>query len=124
MKGVSIGDNVIIWANSLVNKDVPNNCVVAGNPARVIMTLDEYREKRKKEYVEEAKELAREYYNTYGKKPDIQKFHEFFPIMLPRDKTDKTQFRSFRINNFEKRYFETEPIYNGLEEFLKDCNIK
>ena len=49
LNGVTVGDNVIIGANSLVTKDVPNNCVVAGNPARVIMTLDEYREKRKKE---------------------------------------------------------------------------
>lgn len=32
LKGVHIGNNVIIGANSLVNKDVPDNCVVAGNP--------------------------------------------------------------------------------------------
>lgn len=124
LKGVTIGNNVIIGANSLVNKDIPDNCVVAGNPARVIMTLDEYREKRKSEYVNEAKELAVEYYKTYGKKPDIQKFHEFFPIMLKRNETDKSKFRSFRIAEFEKRYFETEPIYEGLEEFLDACNIK
>lgn len=124
LKGVTVGNNVIIGAHSLVTKDVPDNCVVAGNPARVIMTLDEYREKRKQEYVEEAKELAKEYYKTYGKKPDIQKFHEFFPIMLKREETDKSQFRSFRIKSFEKRYFETEPIYNSLEEFLEECNIK
>ena len=124
LKGVTIGDNVIIGANSLVNKDVPNNCVVAGNPAKVIMTLDEYREKRRNEYVEEAKELAIEYFNTYGKKPDIEKFHEFFPIMLQRDKTDKNKFRSFRVESFTKKYFETEPLYNGLDEFLQDCNIK
>ena len=39
LKGVHIGDNVIIGANSLVNKDVPNNCVVAGNPARVMRLM-------------------------------------------------------------------------------------
>ena len=33
---VSIGDNVIIGAGSVVVKDVPSNCIVAGNPARVI----------------------------------------------------------------------------------------
>lgn len=33
---VTIGDNVVVGANSLVNKDVPSNCVVAGNPARII----------------------------------------------------------------------------------------
>lgn len=33
---VKIGNNVIVGAGSVVVKDVPNNCVVAGNPARII----------------------------------------------------------------------------------------
>ena len=33
---VHIGDNVTIGAGSVVVKDVPSNCVVAGNPAKVI----------------------------------------------------------------------------------------
>ena len=34
--GIYIGNNVIVGAGSVVVKDVPDNCVVAGNPARVI----------------------------------------------------------------------------------------
>ena len=34
LPNVKIGDNVIIGANSTVSKDVPDNVVVAGNPAR------------------------------------------------------------------------------------------
>ena len=49
MYNVRIGSNVIIGANSLINKDVPDNCVVAGVPARVLKTLDEYLEKRDKD---------------------------------------------------------------------------
>lgn len=33
---VRIGNNVIIGANAVVVKDVPDNCVVAGIPARII----------------------------------------------------------------------------------------
>lgn len=33
---IRIGNNVIIGANSVVTKDVPDNCVVAGAPARII----------------------------------------------------------------------------------------
>ena len=33
---ITIGDNVIIGAGSVVVKDVPSNCVVAGNPAKVL----------------------------------------------------------------------------------------
>ena len=34
--GITIGDNVIIGANAVVIKDVPDNCVVAGVPAKII----------------------------------------------------------------------------------------
>jgi serine O-acetyltransferase len=33
---ITIGDNVIIGAGSVVVKDVPSNCVIAGNPAKII----------------------------------------------------------------------------------------
>jgi putative colanic acid biosynthesis acetyltransferase WcaB len=36
---VKIGNNVIIGAGSIVIKDIPDNCVVAGNPSRIIRTL-------------------------------------------------------------------------------------
>ncbi len=39
--GVTIGDNVIIGSNSVVNKDVPSNCVVAGAPVRVIREIED-----------------------------------------------------------------------------------
>jgi len=39
LKGVNIGNNVIIGANSLVNKDIPDNSIAAGNPCSVIKFL-------------------------------------------------------------------------------------
>lgn len=39
-KGVTIGDNSIVGAWSVVTRDVPANVVVAGNPARVVKELD------------------------------------------------------------------------------------
>ena len=36
LKGVTIGNNSIVAANSVVTKDVPPNCIVAGNPAKII----------------------------------------------------------------------------------------
>lgn len=38
---ISIGNNVIIGANSVVIDDVPDNCVVAGIPARIVSELTE-----------------------------------------------------------------------------------
>jgi maltose O-acetyltransferase len=37
--GVTIGDNVVIASGSVVTKDVPNNVVVGGNPAKIIKKI-------------------------------------------------------------------------------------
>ena len=39
LAGVHIGDNVIVAANAVVTKDVPDNCMVAGVPAKVMKTM-------------------------------------------------------------------------------------
>lgn len=41
LAGVHIGNNVIVAANAVVTRDVPDNCVVAGVPARIIKKLEE-----------------------------------------------------------------------------------
>ena len=38
---ITVGDNVWIGAGSVVNKDIPNNCVAVGNPCRVIRPITE-----------------------------------------------------------------------------------
>jgi serine O-acetyltransferase len=39
--GITIGDNVIVGAGSVVVKDVPSDCVIAGNPAKVVRYLSQ-----------------------------------------------------------------------------------
>ena len=39
LKGVSIGTNSVVGAMSVVTRNVPDNCVVAGNPARLVKSL-------------------------------------------------------------------------------------
>lgn len=34
--GITVGDNVTIGANTVVNKDIPSDCTVVGNPARIV----------------------------------------------------------------------------------------
>ena len=38
-KGVTIGDNSVIGAMSVVSRSIPDNCIAAGNPAKVIREL-------------------------------------------------------------------------------------
>lgn len=39
LPGVSIGDNVVIGAGSVVTKDIPSNCVAVGNLCKVIKQI-------------------------------------------------------------------------------------
>ena len=45
MPGVEIGNHVLVAAGSVVTKSIPSDCVVAGNPAKYICSIQEYEEK-------------------------------------------------------------------------------
>ncbi|WP_094603510.1 2,3,4,5-tetrahydropyridine-2,6-dicarboxylate N-acetyltransferase [Sporomusa silvacetica DSM 10669] len=47
LPNVSIGDNVIVGAGSVVTKDIAANVVAAGNPARIISSIDDFIQKNK-----------------------------------------------------------------------------
>lgn len=40
LPGVTIGDNAVIGAGSVVTKDIPSDSVAVGNPCRVVKTID------------------------------------------------------------------------------------
>lgn len=40
MPGVTLGDNVVVGAGAVVTKDVADNLIVAGNPARIIKPVE------------------------------------------------------------------------------------
>lgn len=78
LPGVNIGNNVIIGAGAVVSKDIPDNSVAVGIPAKVIKTADEYLEKIKKESLhlghlpyEEKNKALMKYYNYTGKSKGI-----------------------------------------------------
>ena len=70
---VTIGNNVVIGAGAVVSKDVPDNSLAVGVPARVIKSSDEYFEKLKAESLhlghlrgEEKDRALMKYYNYNG----------------------------------------------------------
>ena len=51
MPGVTIGKNCVIGAGAIVTRNIPDGSVAAGIPARVICTVEEYRSKHEREFV-------------------------------------------------------------------------
>ena len=125
LKGVTIGNNVIIGANSLVNKDIPDNVVVAGNPARVIMSIDDYYKKRLDAQLSEAVEVYKEYVGRFGVEPSKEIFDEFFFLFENGD--EDTLPNSYkRQMSWGGRYEETldnlrvtQKQFDGYEEFIE-----
>ena len=80
LNNVRIGSNVIVAAGAVVAKDIPDNSVVGGVPARVICTLDEYLNRRENIYSEDlkpvrqtvSKELAELLWEKFEKKRDVK----------------------------------------------------
>lgn len=74
LPNVHIGSNVVIGAGSVVTKDIPDNSVAVGNPARVIGTCEAYIEKHKKRM---AADPSLVYWNTNACEMPAEKLAEY-----------------------------------------------
>lgn len=123
LRGVKIGDNVIVGAGSIVTKDIPSNTIVAGNPARVISTLEEYYNKTKANLLKNAEYEAKVFYEKHGRIPKIEETGHFMIIFLERKKENVEKFikkLEFKGDNKEEvinTFMNTMPIFNGYEEY-------
>ena len=126
LKGVTIGENVIIGANAVINKDIPDNSVVAGNPARVLMSVEEFYKKRLEEQVKEAKEVVREYRKVYKKEVTEDILEDFCFLFnaeepLPDSWNEKMKLQG----NYEesKQKWKTIPKkYSSMQAFLEEID--
>ena len=130
LKGVTIGDNVVIGANSLVNKDVPSNSVVVGNPQRIVCDIDSYLEKRRAAQAAEVLDL----YSCWRRNspegrrrgvPPKSLFSEFFWLFEPRNGEGLSdpsfeatmQLRGTYEMSME-RFKRSKPAFGSYDEFL------
>ena len=101
LKGVTIGDNCIIGAGSIVSKSIPSNSVALGNPCRVVCSLEEYYQKRLKKAPMEAAELVNAFYERKRHYP------------LPNELTE------------EEIYYKSDSTFGGrfnsFDEFIEWC---
>ena len=127
LKNVTIGDNVIIGYGSLVTKNIPANSVVAGVPAKVICTIDEYYERRKIASRKEALAYAKRFYDVTGRKPTMFDLYEEFPFFLDGDADDPGLKLSvaYQTRGFYKEWkLNHKAPYKSFDDFLKDAGIE
>lgn len=131
LKSVKIGDNVIIGAGSVVTHDLESNGVYSGNPAKFIMSLEEYKNKRQMAQLKEAKEQVLQYQNRMSKKPDKYVLREFFYLFENYCGRDNMFYEYNRMmgftGNYEeslKRFIETrsDRKFEDIDEFIRYCN--
>lgn len=95
LMNVHIGNDVIIGAGSIVNKDVPDGCVVAGVPAKVICSTAEYVEKQEK--LIERNDCFHKSDTTYGGQFSEEKKNKLLAaIDKSKDRVFYAKFRDFR----------------------------
>lgn len=124
LKGVTIGDNCFIAANSLVTKDVPSNVIIGGQPARILCTLEEYYTKRKSQCITEALEYARSIKERFHRQPVASDFWEEFHLFIDNENLndfDKTIMVSqLGEENFDKWLLNHKRVFSNLDDFLSN----
>jgi len=126
-RGVRIGDNVVIGAGSVVTKDCLPNSVYAGNPAKYLMSLEEYYQKRARHQFSEARDVAIRYKERFGKEPPKEIFREYFMLFVNAETVKTTgafvtQIKTIGNHEACMDYLEHHsPMFQNYEAFLNAC---
>lgn len=127
---VKICDHVIVAAGAVVSSSIRKPGVYAGNPAKLVITLDQLKAVRDSRQLKEALTLAREYYHSFQKLPPREIFDEYFWLFEKRDADALPQYfkRQMCHSGNEKvcmqEFLHSEPEFDGFEAFLKWCEEK
>lgn len=122
LKGVTIGNNCIIGAGSVVSRSIPSNSVAAGVPCKVICSIEDYYQKRQYQYVMEAIAYARNIRDVQHREPTIHDFGPEFGIFV-----DAHNISEYNVDSIKSRlkdqfvhWIENHVApFNGFEDFLK-----
>lgn len=127
LKGVTIGDNCFIGAGSIVTKDIPANSIAVGAPCKVVMSLEDYYQKRLIKSEEEALDYARSIQERYNRKPVPADFWEEFVWFVSGDEIEKYPDIPMRRQLgpiFERYKSSHKAKYSSFEDFLSAAGIQ
>lgn len=123
LMGSHIGENVIVGAGSVVSGKIPDNVVIAGNPARIIRSLDTHYEIRKSKQLREAIVYFKSYKLRYGKYPSRKNCGPFWQLFESRECIDYQNDPRLNLSGDNPAEFAndlkaTTPMFNSYENFL------
>lgn len=129
LMGAHIGDNTIIGAGAVVSGHYPDNVVIAGNPAKVICTLDDFYQRRKAKELKAAKEYVVRFREIRGRNPRIEEMTNSFSWLYLSGCDDYEKYSSLLKSNgvsseiYKESFMKKTNTYNSFEEFLNDCDV-
>lgn len=123
LKGVTIGDNTIVALGSVITKSTPPNSVIAGAPAKVVCSLEEFYQKRKTKSIDEALEYAASLMKE-KRELKIEYFtEEWVHFLNKEDYNASATLRNHvnsRLNGYVKieDYLKRKRTFSGFQEFI------
>lgn len=121
LMGSNIGDNVIIGAGSVVSGHIPSNTVCAGNPAKIICSLDQFLVKGRTRF----EESARCYYaGIKRKKQDVTEEDMIIYRSLFAEKSEMERYIAYGkfrgVENEKIINMENYRKYKTFNDFMED----
>ena len=126
LMGTEIGDNCVIGAGSIVKGKIPSNSVIAGNPAKIICSLEDYYSKRKNRVLLEACECVKACKNNTGNYPTVEQMGDGYAwLYTPHTKETIIKYPNFfnlvgDDSEMLKDFFlKSTPVFNSYNDFLE-----
>ena len=107
---ISIGDNVIIGAGSVVSGKVESNSVYAGNPAKKICSLEEHKNKLAKRFPKSAAAYAKGFQTTHGRIPTNEEMVIYSSLISGYEDS---------YNGINKKVLREFQKYKSVEELME-----
>ena len=101
ISGVHIGRGCIIYPNSVVTSDIPNYCIVAGNPAKII----KYRFDKIEQNILDSNKIEEQSFDSIFWNDPVFNFADIHRIPLYKTELRKIRKKKFFINKVEKNFY-------------------